>query len=169
MDTLSQDPKSADTLSAPQRRIYKRRRFKSGVPNPQSDSPESNSEESEYRKGPANRPRVLKVHVNRMDSVAERLAEVSRARAKRSENPEISLMNSFERIGAYDFIAAMNGVLHNYDTQEQNDQEKNPPKPSVHQIRSQVPLQSAFEQKMNLKATSPVLSQVFNNSMVCYL
>ena len=139
------------------------------MPNPQADSPESNSEELEYLKGLANRPRVLKIHVNRMDSVADRLAEASRARATRSENPEISLMDSFERIGSYDFVAAMNGVLHDYDAHEEHNQEKHHPKPSVHQITSQVPLHSAFEQETNLKATSPVLSQVFNNSLVCYL
>lgn len=167
VDNLSHDTRTDEAISTLPRRIYKRRRFKSEVHDPQSDSPESNNEDREIQERVATRPRLLRINVNRMESVAERLAESSRARVTRSANPEISLLDSFERIGAYDFVAAMNGVLHNYDSHEQNDRGKGPPETSVHAIRTQVPLQSAFEQDMNVKATSPVLSQVFNNSMVC--
>lgn len=169
VDNLSHNTNVDEAPSTPPRRIYKRRRFKSGVHNPQSDSPESNNEDREIEERLAPRPRLLKIHVNRMDSVAERLAESSRARERRSVNPEISLMDSYERIGAYDYVAAMNGVLHNYESHEQTDRGRGPLETSIHTIGSQAPLQSAFEQEMSVKTTSPVLSQVFNNSMVCEL
>jgi hypothetical protein len=169
VDNLNHDTKTDEALATPPRRIYKRRRFKSGVHQPQSDSPGSNNEDHEIQERLATRPRLLKINVNRMESVAERLAESSRARARSPANPEISLMDSFERIGAYDFVAAMNGVLHTYDGHEQNDRGRGHPEKSVHAIRNQAPLQSTFEQEMNVKTTSPVLSQVFSNSMVCEL
>lgn len=160
--------KTDEALSKPAKRIYKRRRDQPDEHSP-LDSPESNGQEAEPQRQLSNRPRLLKIHVNRMNSVAERLAQRSRDRVGRPVNPEVLGMDAFERIGAYDYVAAMNGVLHDYEAHDNIDKGREPPESSVPMVESHVLLQNAFDHEINLKTSSPVLSQVFNNSLVRYV
>lgn len=145
-------------------RIYKRRRYHTGT---QSDPPESDSEELANQDHLAPRPRLFKIHVNRMNSVAERLAKRSRSAAGPSEDSGVLAMHDSERIGAYEYLTAMNGELYSYGAPEKIDQGAEHSVSSTKSSQRRGPLQSAFEQEMGLKTSSPVLSQVFNNSMVC--
>lgn len=169
VDNPNDGNKTDEALSKPAKRIYKRRRHQPGVHNSPLDSPESDSQEREPQRHLSNRPRLLKIHVNRMNSVAERLAQRSRDRVRRPVNPEILGMDAFDRIGAYDYVAAMNGVLHNYEAYDKINKGRELPQASVPTVESHVLLQNAFGHEINLKTSSPVLSQVFNNSLVCYV
>ncbi|KAK5064208.1 hypothetical protein LTR84_000041 [Exophiala bonariae] len=75
-------------------------------------------------------------------------------------------MQDFEHIGAYDYVAAMNAVLHHYETPEKSDCGSAQTKASIKPDQTRRPFQSVFEHEMGLKTSSPVLSQVFSNSMM---
>ena len=166
VDNSESTTKDDEILSARPKRIYKRRRSKVDSRREGLDSPPSDDDEVNQLEPRAVRPRIVKISVDRMDTVADRLAGRSQGRPKRSTERDIALMDAFEKIGVYDYVAACNGILHDYESQAQNACDADFMPSTENTAQCEMQRQHELEKEITSKTTSPLLSQIFNNKMV---
>lgn len=168
VDGLNGNNKDVAASSQP-KAIYKRRRSTPSTGNSGPGASASDDAESEQQDARAVRPRVVKVSVDRIHSVAQRLARGSEDGSTRSTEADIALMEAYDRIGSYDYVAACNGILHDCGTSGDSSCDDPQLAHTMDMAQSQIQHQHDLESELASKNTSPILCQVFNNNMVCQL